>query len=155
MLSSQRASSILHILDFMSTLAAIALIGFTFYLLPYLLMGYHNYEVPSFIVHVSAWYEQHRSLSDIVATIAILGPFILASIAFIYIAKLIALSIESHEPEPGVPHIERDEYEDHRLAQRHDTGWLSKPVMTIIALMLMVFLLLFLTEYLVISQLLD
>lgn len=147
MRGKQQGSAALYFLDLTCMVIAIGLIGFTLYIIPYVVLNYEGYDVPQFVIALDHWFDTHHTLSGSLTAFAIFGPLILASIAFLYIAKLIAFYIETHEPEPGVPHIDLEDYEEHvknEIGPKRST-WLSTVI--VISLMVAVLVTLALLEY--------
>lgn len=148
---TQRANTTLYFLDMLCMVLAISLIAFSLYVFPYLL-GYQKYDVPEFIVTISVWFETHHSLGGFMSVLAILGPFIVAGIAFMFVSRLITIYMETHDYEPGVPHVDQEEYEEH--LHKPSATRVKKPHTTLLIIGLMVLIvaaLALLEYYLVIS----
>ena len=78
---------------------------------------------------------------------ALLLPIYISAAALFIIAKYIAVYVETHEPGPGVPHIDQEEYEEHVRANYDSKKHYAKPISTALSLMLLVIGALVLAEY--------
>lgn len=143
---TQRGNVILYSLDIFCTFTAIALILFGLYITPYL-FGAHFYDVPSFVVHLSAFLETNQNLQGYYAVFAIIAPIFISAVALLIIAKYVAVYVETHEAEPGVPHVDAEEYQEHVKTDYDSKKHYAKPIATTVTLMVLVLVALGLAEY--------
>lgn len=143
----QQGNIALYTLDMICLILAVTLVFFTVYITPYLVLGYRNYDVPTFVVQLSVWYETHTRLSSSMLVLAIYFPFLMAALAFLGITRIISIYIETHEPEPGVPHVDLDELREHDKMVRHNAWEKFKPVGLVLLLMALVAVVLTAAEY--------
>lgn len=143
---NQRGNVILYSLDIFCTFSAISLILFGLYILPYL-FGVDSYDVPEFVVRLSNYYQQQHGVQGIAMILAVVAPLFIAGGALLYIAKFIAVFVETHEAEPGVPHVDQEELREHDQAVYNSKHHYVKPVALTLTLMLLVLGALFAAEY--------
>jgi len=141
----QRGNVILYSLDIICTFAAISLVLFGLYVTPYL-FGAHFYDVPEFVVQLSVMAEQNGA-KGYYMIFALLAPIFISAVALFIIAKYVAVYVETHEPEPGVPHIDQEEYQEHVKVNYDSKKHYAKPIATTLSLMLLVLGALALAEY--------
>jgi hypothetical protein len=146
MVTTQRGSTTLYVLDLLCTFLAIGLIGFSLYILPHI-FGLRYYEVPEFITSTEIYLESAHSLNGVMLAGAIFSPIFVAGIAFVFIARIIAFYVETHAPEPGVPHVDREEYEEHVADEKRRHRSIIVPIIVILSLMGLVIGALFVAEY--------
>lgn len=149
-----RGNITLYMLDLFCTITAIGLLGFAIYIFPYVVLGIVGYDVPQFVKDMAHWYEVHHSFSGTMIAMLMFLPLILASIALFFVARMIAFHIEtSEEVEPGVPHIDKSEYESHLGRVVTDKGSGSKKATwVVISLIFGIFAILFISEYFLLTQ---
>lgn len=141
-----QGSATLYALDVICMVMAISLIGISLYLLPYVL-GFQRYDVPEFVVTLFHWYETHSTMGGFMIALSVLLPFLVAGIAFILISRLITYYLETHGDEPGVPHVDADDYQEHLQRREHSVRHISKATWLVLGLMVAIVAGLFLLEY--------
>ena len=67
--------------------------GFCIYIAPYVLTGYQYYDVPFFIVQLYNWYQQVYGFGGLIIIIAMLLPFLTASLMFFGIARILSVYV--------------------------------------------------------------
>lgn len=133
----QRGHAILYALDMLCVIMAVGLFGLSVYLLPYFL-GFSGYDVPEVVVTFRDYLQTHADLNGVLLVIAVVLPLVIAAICFLLISRLITIYLETHEPEPGVPHVDQDEYEEHLHKPTVAKGTLFKQVAIIVFMILAV-----------------
>lgn len=151
MRQSSLGSATLYALDVICMVMAISLIGISLYLLPYVL-GFQQYDVPEFFVTLFHWYETHSTMGGFMIAVSVLLPFLVAGLGFIFISRLITYYLETHGIEPGVPHVDAEEYEEHLQRREHAARHISKATWLVLTLMAGIVLVLFLLEYYLIIE---
>lgn len=146
MLKTQRGNVVLYALDLFCTFTALGLIFFALYITPYM-FGMHFYDVPEFVVELSVYFEQHHNLSGFAYIAAVVLPLIMAGGALLLIARLIAFYVETHEPEPGVPHVDLEEYREHKNTEYAMKKHYMKPIFFTLSLIFLVIGALVAAEY--------
>jgi hypothetical protein len=134
---TQRGHAILYALDMLCVIIAVGMFGLTVYLLPYFL-GFSGYDVPESVVAFRDYLQTHADLNGVLLIIAVLLPLLIAAICLLLISRLITIYLETHEPEPGVPHVDQDEYEEHVAKPSVNRAMLIKQVTIIVLMMLAV-----------------
>jgi hypothetical protein len=146
MIPNQQGGTILYTLDMICTFMAVLLLLFGIYILPYL-FGAHTYDVPQFVVQLSVYYEQHHNIQGFYTILAVVAPLFIAGIVLLIIAKYIAVYVETHGIEPGVPHVDETEYQEHLQTDYAGKSHHAASIAMIVTLMLTVIGVLVAAEY--------
>lgn len=132
--------NVLYTLDLLCMTSAVGLLGFCLYIAPYLLFDYQAYDVPVFVIQIAQWYRTNQGLTDFMLILTVFLPFVLGSVAFMCISRLISFFIEPPEVLMGTVQEEVRPNSAENKIKRYF------PLIVTVGLMLLVFIVLISTE---------
>lgn len=149
----EQVEDVLYILDFACSLAALSLVVFSLYVTPYLFFG-ASYDVPTFVVELGAWFQQHHDFQGWLLLLVFFLPIVAAVVVFALMGKWITALID-HKHGIDAPHMYQAAHDVEIPADILDKQVKKisprKPhmILFIIGMMVTVVALLFLIEYLI------